>query len=280
MVADTIFGKGSKFFLDGPKNLKHSFMQLFPDEKKATLKSKVEDSPIQIIPISSISLLVVFGDTIEIAINEKVMAFHFFLKQKKLPWIEELTPAYASLGVRYNLRFIKSDFKIEGLVFDWVKNLLDGFLAVAMQEINVEQAMVEIPVCFDGALPNDLPLMSKSLDLSIHKIIDIFLSKTYHVFMLGFLPGFSYMGEVDGKISISRKITPTPTRAGAVGIAGCQTGIYPLTSLGGWHILGHTPLNMFNPKINEPALLQVGNKIKFVQITDKQYFMINNKTLS
>jgi inhibitor of KinA len=234
----------------------------------------------QIIPLSSISLLIVFGDSIEIAINEKVMALHFLLKQKQLPWIKELTPAYSTLGVTYDLHFIKTNFNVNGLVFDWAKKAIEDFLKEPTQQMAIEKKVIEIPVCFDVVLPNDLPIMSKTLGLPIPKIIEIFLSKTYHVFMLGFLPGFAYMGEVDKEIAIPRKATPTPTKAGAVGIAGTQTGIYPLDSLGGWHILGHTPINIFNPENNPPNFIQNGNKIKFVQVYENQYIKMNNKTIN
>ncbi len=247
-------------------------MQIFTKKENIILRNKNEDNKLEIIALSSTLLLVIFGENIEIAINKKVMSLYFLLQQKNLPWIKELTPAYASLGISYDVYFIKSNFNVEGLVFDWVKNTISNFISEATVVPQNEKAIIEIPVCFDGFLPNDLALMTEQLKLPAQEIINIFLSRTYYVFMLGFLPGFTYMGEVDGQIVVPRKPTPTPTKAGAVGIAGNQTGIYPLESLGGWHILGHTPVKMFDPKHHQPNYLQAGDKIKFTQITEQQYF--------
>ncbi len=251
-------------------------MQIFPSQEN-TLKDETADSSLQIIPISSTSLLVIFGDTIEIAINEKVTALYTLLKQKNISWITELTPAYASLGINYDLYFIKTDFSVEGLVFDWVKSAINGFIKEMAPVSSTKTQLVEIPICFDGLFKNDLGIMANKLDLDVCDIIDIFLSKTYYVFMLGFLPGFTYMGEVDKRIAIPRKTSPTPTKAGAVGIAGNQTGIYPLDSLGGWHILGFTPVNMFNPINNPPNFLTAGNKVTFIQIVESEFVTIQKE---
>jgi inhibitor of KinA len=253
-------------------------MQIFAEKKGVDLLNTVEYNRFKIIALSSTSLLVVFGENIEIAINQKVMALYFLLKQKQLPWIRELTPAYASLGITYDLKFIKSNVIMEGLAFNWAKNEVENYLKETIKATLIENEIIEIPICFDNVLPNDLYLFEETLQLPTKEIIDIFLNKTYHVFMLGFLPGFTYMGEVDDRLAFPRKKTPTQIKAGAVGIAGSQTGIYPLDSLGGWHILGHTPFKMFNEKNIQPNFLSIGDKIKFIQITEKQYFEMQNET--
>jgi inhibitor of KinA len=123
-----------------------------------------------------------------------------------------------------------------------------------------------IPVCYDQALGNDLEHMAAFHQVAVETIVAVHHQVTYHVYMLGFLPGFAYMGEVNKQIATPRKSAPVPTKAGAVGIAGVQTGIYPLDSPGGWNIVGYTPLKMFDIRMPRPTLLVPGNVVKFMAI--------------
>ncbi|HEX9927079.1 MAG TPA: 5-oxoprolinase subunit PxpB, partial [Pyrinomonadaceae bacterium] len=113
----------------------------------------------------------------------------------------------------------------------------------------------------------DLDFIAAEKNLSSEEIIEIFLAATYRVFMLGFLPGFAYLGEVAEKIAVPRKQSPRlQVPAGSVGIAGRQTGIYSLASPGGWQIIGRTPLEMFNPDNQPPTRLQPGDRVRFYRI--------------
>jgi KipI family sensor histidine kinase inhibitor len=118
----------------------------------------------------------------------------------------------------------------------------------------------------DGSAP-DLGFVAESSGLSREKVIEIFVSVTYRVYMLGFLPGFSYMGEVDDRIATERKETPRlSVPKGSVGIAGKQTGIYSLESPGGWQIIGRTTAKLFTPRAERPSLLQPGDQVRFVAV--------------
>ncbi len=128
-----------------------------------------------------------------------------------------------------------------------------------------------IPVCYDSTLGNDLEKMAAFLGLTTDAIVTSHSSTTYRVCMLGFLPGFPYLGFVPESIAMPRKRQPVPTKAGAVGIAGNQTGIYPVDSPGGWQIVGYTPLKMFDINRMEPALLQPGQRLRFEAINLKKY---------
>lgn len=130
---------------------------------------------------------------------------------------------------------------------------------------------INIPVCFDPELGNDLEVMAAMHHILPDAIVELFLKVEYQVFMLGFLPGFAYMGEVDERIATPRKAKPVPTRSGAVGIAGRQTGIYPFDSPGGWHIVGYTPLKMFDASQQWPSLLKPGDRVRFERIGAKDY---------
>ena len=111
--------------------------------------------------------------------------------------------------------------------------------------------------------------------MSIEEIIQMHTNKSYRVFMIGFLPGFAYMGSVDEKIITARRIQPrTNVAAGSVGIAGEQTGIYPLDSPGGWNIIGQTPLKLFDAKRENPVLLEAGDMVSFTAIDINEFHII------
>ncbi|MEO7658677.1 MAG: 5-oxoprolinase subunit PxpB, partial [Pyrinomonadaceae bacterium] len=129
---------------------------------------------------------------------------------------------------------------------------------------NSERA-VEIPVHFDNGSALDLEFVAECSGMDAKSVIEIFVATTYRVFMLGFLPGFSYMGEVDNLIATPRKETPRlKIPKGSVGIAGKQAGIYSLESPGGWQILGKTDVELFTPKNDPLTFLQAGDAVRFV----------------
>lgn len=177
-------------------------------------------------------------------------------------WLADLIPAYDSL-----LLICKSP----GYAQQLQGALLDQTIQVGMAPIVIQQEPIKIPICYDTTLGNDLDVMAKQHKISVETIVQVHMQNTYHVYMLGFLPGFAYMGEVDARIATPRKPSPVPTRAGAVGIAGKQTGIYPLNSPGGWNIVGFTPINMFDIQQASPSFLQPGQKVKFSPIDLETY---------
>jgi KipI family sensor histidine kinase inhibitor len=127
--------------------------------------------------------------------------------------------------------------------------------------------MVEVPIIIDRDSALDLEFVSKFSGLPEDKVIAIFLGRIYTVFMLGFLPGFAYMGEVDGRIAAPRKQTPrVKVPKGSVGLAGKQTGVYPLESPGGWQIIGRTDMKIFDPTSERPCPLEPGDEVKFLRI--------------
>lgn len=150
-----------------------------------------------------------------------------------------------------------------------------------LQQVAVAQACtplppIDIPVCYHPALGHDLEAVAAHLQLNISTLIDLHSASTYQVFMLGFLPGFAYMGMLPPQLHMARKASPVPTRAGAVAIAGAQTGIYPLDSPGGWHVLGYTPLPMWMPQANPPVRLQAGAQVRFVPIGLEDYHQLKS----
>ncbi|MEF3079378.1 5-oxoprolinase subunit PxpB [Winogradskyella poriferorum] len=140
-----------------------------------------------------------------------------------------------------------------------------------------------IPVCYDDDFGIDLEAFSKEKQLSKNEVIELHSSAIYTIFFIGFLPGFLYLGGLDEKLYLDRKSTPNlDIKKGSVGIGGNQTGIYPKNSPGGWHIIGKTPIDFFNPKSSPPCFFNAGDKLQFFAISKAQFLdleqnIINNQ---
>jgi inhibitor of KinA len=158
--------------------------------------------------------------------------------------------------------------------FEWIK----ATIIQHIESINTSDLIgrhVKIPVCYDIALGLDLFELSQHSKLSIEEIIDKHSSQTYKVYMIGFLPGFPYMATVDVSIQMNRRAVPRQiVPKGSVGIAGEQTGIYPLDSPGGWQIIGQTPLNLFDISKENPCLLSPGDRVEFYAISLEEFWEI------
>jgi inhibitor of KinA len=137
---------------------------------------------------------------------------------------------------------------------------------------NEVNRLVRIPVCYEPFFAPDIEALANQKSITLHQLITLHTSVTYKVFMIGFLPGFPYMGEVDSSLEASRHLQPRKAvAAGSVGIAGKQTGIYPLTSPGGWQIIGRTPLRLFDVNRENAVLLQPGDSVQFYSITANEF---------
>lgn len=178
----------------------------------------------------------------------------------------ESVPAYASLAVFYDVKTVKKNYPLDSTVFDFVKIFTEQLLMqLNGQEPELQSASITIPVYYNG---DDLALIATTHQLSAEEVIRIHTSKIYRVFMVGFLPGFTYMGSVDERIATARRSTPRiKVPAGSVGIAGFQTGIYPLDSPGGWQLLGQTPVKIFDKEKTDPCLLKAGDQVQFISIS-------------
>jgi inhibitor of KinA len=127
-------------------------------------------------------------------------------------------------------------------------------------------------VCYGGAFGEDMEALALTRGLSIDQVVAIHSGTTYHVHMLGFVPGFAYLGGLDERLATPRRDTPRPrVPAGSVAIAGGQTAVYPLETPGGWHIIGRTPLRLFRPDAAPPSLLNAGDTVRFVPITAREF---------
>ncbi len=137
---------------------------------------------------------------------------------------------------------------------------------------DVRPREIEVPVCYGREFGPDLEFVSEHAGIAVDAVIDLHTSRTYVVEMIGFMPGFPYLGGLDERIAVPRRDSPRPrVAAGSVGIAGMQTGIYPNVSPGGWQIIGRTPQRLFDPSRDEPGLLSAGDAVRFLSISPERF---------
>jgi len=231
----------------------------------------------KIFSLGDSALTIDFGNIISDSINDIVISVFKKLQQYPPEGMIEAIPAYSSLTIYYDMVSLHKKVPEGKLVFDWIKNEMKQLL---QQEKEIDQAegkLVSIPVCYEKDFAPDLGWATSQLKTSVEEIIRIHTSKTYRVYMLGFLPGFAYMGEVDDAIALPRKPQPVQVKAGSVGVAGKQTGVYPFNSPGGWQIIGRTPIDMFNKDEKELTAVKAGDHIKFYSIDKDEFENIKSR---
>lgn len=220
--------------------------------------------PYSIFPLGDSALTIDFGNAVQEDINKKVLRLYHHVHSAADPLIGDLVPAYSSLTVYYDAARLYSESKT---AFECMADRLDEILARQTLASQHKAQYFEIPVCYSKKFALDLEYLAGQSGMPQEEVVHIHSSKIYRVYMLGFLPGFCYMGDVDRSIALPRKPVPVTVFPGAVGIAGSQTGIYPLTSPGGWQIIGRTPVEMFNRNSPRPVWIQPGDQIKFYPVT-------------
>lgn len=208
------------------------------------------------IPVGDRGLLVEFGNAVNPAINRKVHTLNQAISHFHVNGVEECVPTYRSLLIYFD----SSKTSYDDLVFslkDIEKDLSDFTLPVRKQ-------VIEVPVTYGCSYGPDLDYVAKLHGLSKEEVISLHTEREYIVYMVGFIAGFPYLGEVPDSIATPRLKTPRlKVPAGSVGIAGKQTGIYPCESPGGWQIIGRTRIRLFNPKKHPPSLIRPGDIVRF-----------------
>lgn len=211
-----------------------------------------------IVPAGDAAYLVEFEPRMDAATNARVIALWRALLQSAVPGVRDIVPAYRSLGVYFDP--LRTDV-------GRLLATLESAAAAAPGPPVIEAAPIRIPVCYGGDFGPDLEEVARLADLTPAEAIARHAGSIYRVFMLGFSPGFAYMGTVDSRIAAPRRATPrVKVPAGSVGIAGRQTGIYPTETPGGWMLIGRTPVRPFDPARAQPFLFQAGDAIQFYAI--------------
>ena len=220
-------------------------------------------SEIRILTAGDSSLLIEFGKEISPDINKRISATVQLMKEQHIEGVVDVIPAFASLLINYDPRVITYAALVKRM-----KHLLK---VDAKVEKEVKR-IFEIPVCYGGEFGPDLANIAKHAGLSEQEVIDIHSSRDYLIYMLGFLPGFCYLGGLDERIFTPRLVNPRiRIEAGSVGIGGSQTGIYPLESPGGWQLMGKTPVKTYDPERETPILVEAGDYIRFIPVDRAEY---------
>ena len=218
----------------------------------------------KIFPLGDGALTIEFGNCISGETNDRVLRLAAFFDANSFEGLIEIVPAYASLSVFYDVSIVRRNYPEYRTAFEAIEKFTENALQNLNDLAKNEPRLVEIPISFDEKFALDLDLVAALNYLNTAEIIEIFLAGTYRVYMLGFLPGFAYMSEVDERIAAPRKPAPRlRVPKGSVGIAGRQTGIYSLESPGGWQIIGKTNVELFKPESESPTFLQAGDSVKF-----------------
>jgi KipI family sensor histidine kinase inhibitor len=215
-------------------------------------------------------LLLEFGDEISREINEKVRRMALAVQAEAIEGIIETVPTYRSLLIIYNPVILPIEDLKERL-----KRMEKGLQQTPLPE----PKLTRIPVVYGGNYGPDLEEVAKYLHASPEEVVQLHCSKPYLIYMIGFMPGYPYMGELPQTLVTPRLKTPRLlVPKGSVAIAQRQTGIYSMESPGGWQILGRTPVELFHPEKDPPALLQMGDFVQFYQISEKEFHNWNSQS--
>ncbi len=205
-------------------------------------------------PLGDGAVLVTLGDGVHRAVNRRVHAYAAAIARAQLAGVAEIVPAYASLAVHYDPQVVG----IEELAAR-LRPIVEGSPAGESQAD--ERPVLTIPVRYDGP---DLDEVAEATGLSVEEIIARHSDTEYFVYMMGFAPGFAYLGDLDPALHLPRRQRPrTRVPRGSVAIAGAQTAVYPLETPGGWHLIGRTDLPLFDVERDPPARLRAGDRVKF-----------------
>lgn len=217
-----------------------------------------------IYPLGDSALTLDLGNCIEEELNLRALAIGKWLESHPLEGIIDQVVAYSSISVFYD----PTRLSVRSTLTD---RLWEAWRQTGATSAAPEGRDVRIPVCYEGEYAPDLEAVAREKGLSSREVIDIHCSISYRIYMIGFLPGFPYMGKIDPRLEVPRKPRPMPVTGGGVGIAGMQTGIYPLTSPGGWQIIGRTPVRLFDRKAHPPVLLRTGDRVRFYPVSASEF---------
>ncbi len=195
--------------------------------------------------------------------HERVRKLLRLLESEPIAGVRNLHPAYCSILIKFDAMSLRHE-ELEETLLRYVERMKKVALP--------EPRLVEIPVCYGGEFGPDLKDVAELHGMTPESVINLHASTTYRVYFLGFAPGFAYLGEVPEGLVTSRLATPRRSvPAGSLGIAGNQTGVYPIATPGGWRLLGRTPMTMFRPARAEMSLLAIGDRVRFVPISQEQF---------
>jgi inhibitor of KinA len=219
--------------------------------------------PYRIVPAGESALIVEFEERIDPEVNARAIACGDAIQAAGLAGVRDVVPTYRSVAVYFDPLHTDGE-----ALFERLRREADRPLSVSA----APHAAVRIPVCYGGDLGPDLTGVAAFAGVPEADVVRIHADRTYRVFMLGFVPGFAYLGIVDERIAMLRHATPrVRVPAGSVGIAGVQTGVYSGDTPGGWQLIGRTPVKPFDPSRRDPFLMKAGDTVQFYPIDRGEY---------
>ncbi|MGZ0879119.1 5-oxoprolinase subunit PxpB [Priestia megaterium] len=228
-------------------------------------------------PLGDSALVITFGDSIQYDIHKQIKTYKDSIELNPFPGFVECVPAFTNLTIFYNplevVAAVEKKQKKEFVSpFEVVSSIIQSKLENEQTEKELNHRTISIPVCYGGEYGPDLEYVARLHNLTPEEVISIHSEGEYLAYMIGFAPGFPFLGGLSEKIATPRRPSPrTSIPAGSVGIAGMQTGVYPISTPGGWQLIGQTPIKLFLPEQNPPSLLQAGDIVKFKPISKEEY---------
>ena len=217
----------------------------------------------RILTSSDCSLCVEFGNAISREINGQVRAFALAVEEAHIEGVAELVPTYRSVTVHYRPEIIGY-----ARLYEQLNDIANGLGAADIPPAGE----IRVPVCYGGSHGPDLEHVASLHGMTAAEVVALHTAPAYLTYMLGFLPGFCYLGGLDERLRTPRLATPrVRIPAGSVGIAGSQTGVYPLPSPGGWQLIGQTPLRLYDPRREKAILVDAGMTLRFYPIDETEY---------
>ena len=229
--------------------------------------------------ISENAISLEFGNDINEETLGRIAGLNQCIKRNPFAGLLSTIPAYTTLTLYFNPVGLINDFNLKGLTtLDKISGYIKSLNVETKDDQQTNTQIIQIPVCYDPTFGFDLQELSSFYQLNKEEIIELHSSAVYTVYMIGFVPGFPYLGGLSEKLTAPRRQNPRAAiPAGSVGIAGQQTGIYPLETPGGWQIIGRTPLKLFNVNRQQPSLLKAGDKLKFEPISLREFEQIERE---
>ena len=212
---------------------------------------------LRVAALGDAAVLLALGDGVDLALNRRVHRVAAAVRARALPAVTDVVPAYAALSVHYDPLHVDHD-----AIAAELRRIAEETLARADDDAVHERATHEIRVAYDGP---DLAEVAERTGLRAEDVVALHAGTTYTVYLLGFVPGFAYLGDLDARLLLPRRASPRArVPRGAVAIAGRQTAVYPLATPGGWHLVGHTDAELLDVRRTPPALLAPGDRVRFV----------------
>lgn len=228
-------------------------------------------------PLGDSAIVITFGNEMNDDIHKKIKIFMNMLEEEPFIGFIECVPAFTNLTIYYDSLMIYNVQKQKSndeyiSPFGVVRTIIEEKLQRVRKNKVLPHRTITIPVCYGGKFGPDLEHVARSNHLTTDEVIHIHSNGEYLVYMIGFAPGFPFLGGLSEKIATPRRSSPRMRiPVGSVGIAGMQTGVYPISTPGGWQLIGQTPSKLFLPNESPPSLLQAGDKVKFISISSKEY---------